>query len=324
MSDEGRFEMSASSEPAPPISRLAELVKRASELGPARVAVVQGFDPDVLESLIEAERIGMATAVLVGDPDKIEAAANKAGYQLRSDAVVAAQGEEEAIRAAISLVRQGEADMLMKGKVTTAKLIRGVLDPESGLRSGRLLSQVVAFEVPAIERVMLLTDAAVNIAPTVAEKADICRNAIEVAHALGIACPNVVLLAAVEFVNPAMQATVDAAALVQMNRRGQISGALLEGPLALDVPLSRFAAERKSIDSPVVGATDVFVAPDIEGANILYRAITYFAGGRSGGLIVGARVPLVVLSRAEPAEAKVHSIALALLLAHHSSAVEPT
>jgi len=140
---------------------------------------------------------------------------------------------------------------------------------------------------------------------------------VQVAHALGIAEPKVVLLAALEFVNPAMPATVDAAALVQMNRRGQITGAYLEGPLALDVPLSRFAADRKGIASPVVEATDVFVAPDIEAANILYRAITYFAGGQSGGIIVGARVPLIVLSRAEPPETKIHSMSLALLLMHH-------
>jgi phosphotransacetylase len=164
---------------------------------------------------------------------------------------------------------------------------------------------------------MIMTDAAINIAPTLENKADICRNAIEVAHALGVAEPKVVLLAALEFVNPAMPATVDAAALAQMNRRGQISGAYLEGPLALDVPLSRFAAECKSIQSPVVEAADVFIAPDIEAANILYRAITYFAGGKSGGIVVGARVPLVLLSRAESPETKVHSISLALLVMHH-------
>ena len=306
------------------ITSLTELVQQATGFGPARIAVVQGFDRDVLESLVEAERLGLASAVLIGDPARIEAAAQAVGYELRPGSVVPAADEDEAIRLAIQLVRDDGADLLMKGKVTTANLIRRVLDRETGLRAGRLLSQVIAFEVPGIPRLMLMTDAAVNIAPSLADKADICRNAIEVAHALGIERPNVVLLTALEFVNPAMPATVDAAALVQMNRRGQIPGAYLEGPLALDAPLSRFAAERKSIDSPVVEATDVFIAPSIEAANILFRAITYFAHGKCGGMIVGARVPLIVLSRAEPAETKVNSIALALTLARHRAAVNPS
>lgn len=301
------------------ITSLRHLVQHAAEHGPARVAVVQGHDCDVLESLIEAERIGLARGVLVGDRAKIESAALETGYDLQADGLIEADGEQEAIRVAIRLVKEGDADLLMKGKVTTASLIRGVLDRETGLRAGQLLSQVIVFEVPGIERLMLLTDAAVNIAPTLTEKADICLNAIDVAHALGIAHPNVVLLAALEFVNAQMPATVDAAALTQMNRRGQIRGAYLEGPLALDVPLSHFAAERKAINSPVVGAAQVFVAPDIEAANILYRSITYFAGGKSGGIIVGASVPLILLSRAEPPETKVNSIALALTVAHHRS-----
>lgn len=302
------------------ISSLAELVDRAVEHGPARIAVVQAYDLDVLEALAEAERLGLADGVLVGPRALIESAARQVGYALRDESVVETAGEEQAIWTAIRLVRDGVADLLMKGKVTTASLIRGVLDHELGLRTGRLLSQVIVFEVPGTERLMLMTDAAVNIAPTLADKADICRNAIEVAHAIGIECPNVVLLTALEFVNPQMPATVDAAALVQMNRRGQIEGAYLDGPLALDAPLSRFAAERKSIESPVIEATDVFVAPSIEAANILFRAITYFAGGKSGGIIVGAGVPLILLSRAEPPETKVHSIALALALSHHRSA----
>jgi phosphate butyryltransferase len=296
------------------ISSLTELVERAAELGPARVAVIEAFDVAVLEALAQAERLGIADGILVGDPAKIAAAASEAGYELRAENVVKVVDQDEAIAAGIQLVRDHQAELLMKGKVTTANLLRGVLDPQAGLRTGRLLSQVIAFQVPGIDRLMLMTDGGVNIAPTLAQKADICRNAIEVAHALGAPCPNVVLLTALEFVNPAMPATVDAAALVQMNRRGQIAGAFLEGPLALDAPLSRFAAERKSIDSPVVEGTDIFIAPNIEAGNILYRAITYFAGGRSGGLVVGARVPLVVLSRAEPPETKLHSIALALVV----------
>ncbi len=286
-------------------------------MGPARIAVVEGYDADVLQSLAQAEPLGLATPILIGDPDKIESAARRVNCPLHPDSIVSTDGEAASIRQAIDLVREGKADFLMKGKVTTASLIRGILDKERGLRAGKLLSQVIAFQVPHIPRLMLMTDAAINIAPTLDQKADLCRNAIQVAHALGIDEPKVVLLAALEFVNSNMPATMDAAALVQMNRRGQISGAYLEGPLALDVPLSRFAADRKHIESPVVEAADVLIAPDIEAGNILYRAITYFARGESGGIVVGARVPLVLLSRAEPPETKIHSIALALLVKHH-------
>jgi phosphotransacetylase len=160
-----------------------------------------------------------------------------------------------------------------------------------------------------------MTDAAINIAPSLEQKADICRNAIDVAHAIGIEKPNVALLCALEFVNPDMPATVDAAGLTLMNRRGQIIGGYLEGPIALDVPLSKFAAERKGIDSPLVENTDVFIAPDIEAANILYRSILYFAKGESGGIVVGAKVPLILLSRAETAETKIRSIAIGILAA---------
>ena len=299
------------------IRSLGELVEKARQLGPAKTVVVEAHDLDVLECLKQAEPLGLAEATLVGDPAKVGAAAKKVGYPLRADSLVPTSDEEASIRQAIDLVREEKANLLMKGKVTTANLIRGVLDKERGLRTGRLLSQVVVFQVPHIPRLMVMTDGAINIAPTVAQKADICRNAIEVAHALGVAEPKVALLTALEFVNPDMPATVDAAALVQMNRRGQITGAYLEGPLALDVPLSRFAAERKNIQSPVVEATDVFIAPDIEAANILYRAILYFAQGKSGGIVTGARVPLVLLSRAETPETKIHSISLALLLMQH-------
>jgi len=290
-----------------------ELVDRASQLGPARIAVVGGQDLDTLLALVEAEKMGLAQPLLVGDPHKIAVAAQKAGFPAKSK-IVEAETEQAAIRTGVDLVRTGKADLLMKGRVTTASLIRAVLDKEHGLRGGSTLSQVIVFRVPGLDRLMIMSDAALNIAPTLDQKADICRNAIEVAHALGIAEPNVALLAALEFVNPAMPATVEAAALVQMNRRGQITGAYLEGPLALDVPLSKFAADRKGIESRLVENTHIYIAPDIEAANILYRAVVYFARGESGGLIMGARVPLLVLSRAEPPETKLHSIALGRLI----------
>ncbi len=293
------------------ITSFDELIARAKALGPARIAVVEAHDPDVLESLAQAGPMGLASPILVGDPDKIAASAAKVGFPLDRDAIVATTSEEASVRQAVDLVREAKADLLMKGKVTTATLIRGIVDRERGLRTGSQLSQVICFQVPHLQRLMLMTDAAINIAPTLAQKADITRNAIRVAHALGNPEPNVALLTALEFVNPDMPATVDAAALVGMNRRGQIGGAFLEGPIALDVPMSRFAAERKNIQSRIVEDTDIFIAPDIEAANIMFRAILYFGQGKSGGIVVGAKVPLVLLSRAETAETKIHSIALA-------------
>ena len=299
------------------ITNFSELITRAKALGPAPIAVVEAHDPDVLESLGQAEPMGLVRAVLVGNPKKIEAAAKKVGYALKPEAIVATSDEGASVRQAIDLVREGRASLLMKGKVTTATLIRGIVDKERGLRTSSQLSQVIVFQVPHIKRLMLMTDAAINIAPTLAQKADITRNAIMVAHALGNPEPNVALLTALEFVNPEMPATVDAAALVGMNRRGQITGAHLEGPIALDVPMSKFAADRKNIQSRIVEATDIFICPDIEAANIMFRAMLYFGQGESGGIVVGAKVPLVLLSRAESAETKIQSMAIALLVQHH-------
>ena len=299
------------------IKNFKELVEKAQQLGPARVVVIEAHNPEVLESLKDAEPMGLAKPTLVGDPAKIERVAKEVGYRVRPETLLQTAGEDESIRTSIDLIREGKADLLMKGKVTTAEMVRGVLDKERGLRTGRLLSQVVLYQIPRFSRFLIITDSGINIAPTLEQKADICRNAIDVAHAIGIPEPNVVLLTALEFVNPAMPATVDAAALAQMNRRGQITGAYLEGPLAMDVPFSRFAAERKSIQSPVVENTDILIAPDIEAANILGRAAVYFAGAETGGMVVGTKTPLILLSRAEPAQVKINSIAVALLVMNH-------
>lgn len=297
---------------------LAEMVEAAKAHGPVRIAVAAGHSPECIEALKQASQMKLAEGIFIGDARKIWALADEAGYEIPAHQVLNEPNDVEAARRAVAMVRDGSADLLMKGKIGTAELVRVVLDRESGLRTGRLLSQVIVFEVPGIQRLMLMTDAAINIAPTLAQKAELCRNAIEVAHAIGIEKPNVALLCALELVNPEMPATVDAAALVVMNRRGQIQGAYLEGPIALDAPLSRFAAECKNIDSPIVENTDIFIAPDIEAANILYRAILYFARGESGGIVVGAKVPLILLSRAESPETKIRSIALAMHTAAHA------
>lgn len=294
---------------------LDELVQAATSQGPTRIAVAAGHDPDVIEALKQAQEIGLAEGILVGDGKKIRSMTQAIGFELSDHQLIDEPDDAKAARKAIDLIRQGEAKLLMKGKINTAALIRAVLDREAGLRTGRLLSQVIVFQVPGFDRLMVMTDAAINVAPTLAQKAEISRNAIEVAHAIGIPEPNVAILCALEFVNPDMPATMDAAALTLMNRRGQLTGGYVEGPIALDVPLSQFAASRKGIESPLVENTDVFIAPDIEAANILYRAILYFAGGESGGIVMGAKVPLVLLSRAESPETKICSMAIGTLLA---------
>jgi phosphate butyryltransferase len=299
-----------------PFRTLDELLRAARDRGPARVAVAAGHDPDVIEALKLAREIGLAEGVLFGRAERIRKLAAAAGFDIPPAHLVDEPDDALAARRAIAFVRAGEAGLLMKGKIATATLVRAVLDKEAGLRAaGRLLSQVIVFQVPGFDRLMLMSDAAINIAPSLEQKAEICRNAIEVAHAIGVAWPNLAVLCALEFVNPDMPATIDAAALTLMNRRGQIAGACVEGPVALDIPLSRFAAARKGIDSPLVENTDIFIAPSIEAANILYRAILYFARGESGGIVAGAQVPLILLSRAETPETKLRSIAIGVLAA---------
>ncbi len=297
---------------------LNEMVEAARGYGPATIAVAAGHSPECLAALKQAAETGLAKGIFIGDAKKIWDLADEIGFDLPAHQVLNEPDDARAARLAVTMVRDGNSALLMKGKLSTAELVRAVLDRESGIRTGRLLSQVIAFEVPGFNRLMLMTDAAINIAPTLAQKVELCRNAIEVAHAIGIEKPNLAALCALEQVNPDMPATVDAAALVLMNRRNQIAGAYIDGPIALDAPLSRFAAESKGIDSPIVENTDIFLAPDIEAANILYRAVLYFARGESGGIVVGARVPLILLSRAESPETKIRSIALAVLTAAHS------
>jgi phosphate butyryltransferase len=292
-----------------------DLLNAARARGPLSIAVAAAHDPDVVEAIQRARELGLVDAILVGKENEIRTLARDAGFDLSGSQIVNEPDPAAAIRQAIALVREGRARLLMKGKVATASLVRAVLDKDMGLRTGRQLSQVVVFQVPGFDRLMLLTDAAINIAPTLAQKAELCRNAIQVARAIGIEKPNIAALCALELVNPEMPATVDAAALCAMNRRGQLPGCYIEGPIALDAPLSKFAAERKKIASPVVENTDIFLAPDIEAANILYRALVYFAKAESGGIVLGARVPIVLLSRAEAAETKVRSIAIGVLAA---------
>ena len=294
---------------------LDEVVQAARGRRWVKIAIAAAQDIDCVEAMKQAREMELAEGIFVGNGDKITALARAAGYEIPAAQIIHEPDDVQAARKAIALIREGKADLLMKGKIKTSAIVKAVLDKEAGLRTGRLLSQVIVFEVPGFNRLMISTDAAINIAPTLEQKAELIRNTVEVAHVLGIEKPNVALLCALEFPNPDMPATIDAAALTMMNRRGQIGGCYVEGPIALDVPLSKFAADRKGISSPLTENTDIFILPDIEAANIMYRAILYFAKGESGGIVVGARVPLILLSRAETPETKIRSIALGVLAA---------
>jgi phosphate butyryltransferase len=295
--------------------RLDRLKDLAAAQGPQRVAVAGAASEEALLALAEAKARGMVQCTLCGDLERLEQVAAAAGYCAGDDLLVEASGAEGAARAAVAEVAAGRAALLMKGTVSTADLLRAVLDKERGLRTGRLLSHVGVFALPDFPRLIFLTDAGVNIAPNLAQKADIVRNAIEVARALGVVEPKVAALAAVEQVNPEMPATIEAACLAAMNRRGQISGGVVDGPFGFDNAVFPEAAERKGVSGPVAGAADILVVPDLEAGNVAYKALLLFGRAQAAGVITGARVPIITTSRAEEHETKLLAIALGVVLA---------
>jgi phosphate butyryltransferase len=299
------------------ITSFEQLLEAAKKKGPKKVSVAVAQEKVVLQAIKRAEDLGLVDAILVGDQGEIIKLGEEFGWKIPASKIVNEPDYKVSIRRAVEMVRDKEASMIMKGKATSADMYRVLLDREMGMRTGRLLSQVLVFKVPGFDRLMLMSDASMFIAPDLKQKAEICRNAIDVAHALGIKMPKVAALSAFEQVNPDMPSTVDAAGLTLMNRRNQIKGAIIDGPIALDAAVAAWAAEEKGFESPVAGCTDIFICPNIESANIGYRCIIYFAKAESGGIVVGAKAPILVVSRAEPIETKINSIALGILIAHH-------
>ncbi len=298
-----------------PDARLRELLARADGLEAVRCAVVHPCDAESLSGALDAAARGLLVPVLVGPPEKIAAAAAAAGLSLDGIEIVAVPHSHAAAVTAAKLAADGAVEILMKGSLHTDELLRAVLaQPE--LRTGRRMSHVFRFDVPMYPKPLLVTDAALNIAPTLADKADIIQNAIDFAHLLGNAQPKVAILSAVETVNPAIPSTLDAAALCKMADRGQIRGGLLDGPLAFDNAISAQAAEIKHIVSPVAGDADILAVPDLESGNMLAKQLEYLAGASGAGLVVGARVPIALTSRADGPSARVASALLALLSAH--------
>lgn len=296
------------------IRNFKELIEKCKEIGPRTIAVAVAQDEEVLTAVDGAYKLGIAKAILVGDKEKIEGIAKACGIDVSKFEVIDEKDNVEAAKKAVQLVSSGKADMVMKGLIGTADILRAVLDKDFGLRTGRVLSHVAVFEYE--DRLMLLTDAAMNIAPDINQKAQIVQNAVIVAKALGIDTPKVAPLAAVELVNPDMPATIDAAMLSKMAERGQIKGAIIDGPLALDNAVSVEAAQHKGIKSPVAGYADILLVPDIEAGNVLYKSIVYFAKAKICGIIAGAKAPVILTSRADSHEAKLNSIALAVLVSY--------
>ncbi|HHY36632.1 MAG TPA: phosphate butyryltransferase [Firmicutes bacterium] len=282
---------------------------------PRTIAVALAQEPEILQAVGDARERGLANSILVGGEEEIRAIAGEIGLDLEGFTIVNEPDPAAAAARAVELVRTGEADILMKGLVGTATLLRAVLDKERGLRSGQILSHVAVFEPPGFGRLLLLTDAAMNIAPDLQRKAEIIRNAALIANALGIERPKVAPLCALELVNPEMPATVDAALLSKMAQRGQLPGVEVDGPLALDNAVSPEAARRKGIQSPVAGQADILLVPGIEVGNVIYKTLHYFCPGvKIAGLVTGARAPIVLTSRADSHETKLNSIALSLLV----------
>jgi phosphotransacetylase len=265
---------------------------------------------------MEAGQKGLIEPILVGPAEKIAAIAKSAGINLGRTQVIDVPDSRGAAAKAVELVRQGKAELLMKGSLHTDDLLGAVVAREIGLRTGRRISHVFIMDVPTYHKVLIVTDAAINIAPTLEDKVDICQNAIDLAIALGLAEPKVAILAAVEMVNSKMPATLDAAALCKMAERGQITGGLLDGPLAFDNAINTQAAKTKGIRSLVAGDPDILLAPDLEAANILAKLLTFLANADSAGLVLGARVPIILTSRADSVRSRIASCGVAMLAAH--------
>jgi phosphate butyryltransferase len=295
-----------------------DILDTAKAKGPCRCVVAQAADESVLLAMEEARRGGIADPILVGSRAEIEEIAGKLALDLSEYKIVEPRSKAEAAAEAVRVISRGEGDVLVKGMIPSADLLHAVLDKEAGLGRGRILSHVGVFLVPGSERFtkkfILLTDAALAISPTLPQKAEIVQNAFDVAHRLGIESPIAAILCALETVNPSMPATMDAACLAKMAERGQITGGQVEGPLALDNAVSEEAARHKGIHSPLAGRADILVAPDIEAANILYKSLIFFAGAVEAGIVVGAKVPIVLTSRADSARNKLYSIALGSLV----------
>jgi phosphate acetyltransferase len=291
------------------------LVEAAQRLPPVTTAVAHPCDEVSLESAVEAARLKLILPVLVGPAGRIREVAARTGVDIGGLEIVDAAHSHEAAAKAVELVRLGRAEALMKGSLHTDELMAAAVSRDRGIRTARRISHCFIMDVPGHANALIITDAAVNIAPTLEDKIDIVQNAIDLAHAMGVTEVRVAILSAMETVNPKVPSTVEAAALCKMADRGQITGAVLDGPLALDNAISPEAAAIKKIVSPVAGRANVLVVPDLEAGNMLAKSLSFLAGADAAGIVLGARVPIILTSRADALLTRLASCAVAVLVA---------
>jgi len=291
------------------------LLELAQNRGPKILSVAVAQDKDVLSAVKMATNLKIVEPILVGDKEKILKVAKEIDFDLTGIEIIQEEDGTMACRVATELVSSGRAHILMKGLIDTSIIMKQVLDGEIGLRTGNVISHVAVFDVPTYHKVFIVTDAAMNIQPDLNQKKEIIENAVVLAKSLDIETPKVAVLASKEKVSPKMEATVHAKELADMNKRGEITGCIVDGPLALDNAVSKESAILKGIDSEVAGDADILLAPNIDAGNVLYKALSFLANAKSAGLIVGTKAPIVLTSRADNEEAKLNSIALAVLMA---------
>jgi phosphotransacetylase len=291
-------------------------MERCRGLAPIPTAVAYPCEATALSGAIDAGTQGLIVPILVGPAATIAEIAKTNGIDLGGAEIVDVAGSHASAAKAVELVRQGKAELVMKGSLHSDELLGAVIAKETGLRTGRRLSHAFLMDVPTYHKVLIVTDAAINIAPTLEDKVHICQNAIDLARTFGVERPKVAILAAVETVNSKMPATVDAAALCKMAERGQIKGGTLDGPLAFDNAISREAAQIKGITSEVAGDPDILLAPDLEAGNMMAKQLSFLANADSAGIVLGARVPIILTSRADSLRARIASCAVAVLAAH--------
>ena len=292
------------------------LLDRCRGLQPVPAAVAHPCEASALAGAVEAAKKNLIVPILVGPANKIAETAKSAGLDLSNLEIIDVGHSQAAAAKAVELVREGRAEVLMKGSLHTDELMLAIVSRDGGLRTGRRISHAFVMDVPTYHKVLIITDGAINIAPTLEDKVDICQNAIDLAISLGCEKPKVAILAAVETINSKMSATLDAAALCKMADRGQIKGGILDGPLAFDNAISADAAQTKGIESKVAGDPDILLAPDLEAGNILAKQLSFLANADSAGLVLGARVPVILTSRADNVRSRIASCGVAKLVAH--------